>query len=116
MEVTFAEKDVAVVNPGDVFGENEIRWVMEEITTLFDKKVSCILFDLSGLEQIRSSAAAVFVGLVGIAREKGSKIAILNTAMSVREVFDVLGVAAVIPVYPSIEEALEGLREDKPVG
>ncbi len=109
MKIELQSADKAIVTLGVRLEEDEIVELMEECQKLFRKKVGLILFDFSKMESIRSSAAAVFVALVGTASMSGTKIAIINPQKSVSDVFEILGVSKVIPLFSTVGEAVESL-------
>jgi anti-anti-sigma factor len=105
-----------LVKVGPTLDEKELRTVMEESVRLFETQTPLVLYDFSAVKTIRSSAAAVFVAMVDAASQKGSKVAIVKPSGTAKEIFDMLGVTKIVPMFPEIDEALEHFknRADNP--
>ncbi len=69
-----------------------------------------IVAQLDRLEYISSAGAGVFVGAVGLARERGGNIILLRPAPAVREVFDLLGLSQIFEMADDRDAALAALR------
>ena len=106
------EDGVIVVKPIGFLDAHTFEDMELELKKLFQtKKIFKVIVDLSSLKYISSAGAGVFIGAIGTARDFGGDIILLNPTISVREVFDLLGLSTIFSIVESEEEALQRFEE-----
>jgi anti-anti-sigma factor len=65
-----------------------------------------VVLDFSGLDYISSAGLRVLLGAAKQLRASGGTLRMFGLNQSVREVFDISGFSAILPVFPSEAEAL----------
>ena|SRR5215212_9296963 len=65
-----------------------------------------VALDFSKLDYISSAGLRVLLGVAKHLRASNGKLGIFGLNQSVREVFEISGFSAILPVYPSEAEAL----------
>jgi stage II sporulation protein AA (anti-sigma F factor antagonist) len=70
-----------------------------------------LLLDFGPLERMTSSMVARLLNLAAAVRAAGGRIAMCRVSPFLRDVFALLGVTRVIPMYTTEEEALEDFQE-----
>ncbi|MCX7702560.1 MAG: STAS domain-containing protein [Planctomycetota bacterium] len=76
------------------------------IFKLFDSGVHKIVADLSGVKYISSAGAGVLISGMQEASEKGGDFVFVKPSTSVKELFDLLGLASMFKSFPSVSEAI----------
>ena len=66
-----------------------------------------ILLDLSQVDRLTSLMIAGLIGLSKKVRAVGGRLVLCGVRPRMREVFEMLGLPRVIPIYPSPQEALQ---------
>ncbi len=74
------------------------------------RKPRLLVVDLSGLGFIDSSALSVIMRTYRALQRDGGTLALVNPSPSVARVLQLIDIASVIPVYPTLEEATAGER------
>ena len=72
------------------------------------KKPRLLVVDLSGLGFIDSSALSVIMRTYRALQRDGGKMALVNPSPTVARVLQLIDIARVIPVYPTLGEATAG--------
>jgi anti-anti-sigma factor len=65
-----------------------------------------VALDFSQLDYISSAGLRVLLGVAKKLRSSGGTLGMFGLNQSVREVFDISGFSAILPVYPSEAEAV----------
>jgi stage II sporulation protein AA (anti-sigma F factor antagonist) len=74
------------------------------------RKPRRLVADLSGLSFIDSSALSVIMRTHRALQRDGSTLALVNPSPSVARILQLVDIASMIPVYPTMEEATAGER------
>lgn len=82
--------------------EAQMRKWLESGETLF-------LGDFSGMDYISSAGLRVLLMMAKELAKKGGKIGLCTLKDHVKEVFDIAGISAIIPIYDSRDEALKAI-------
>ncbi|WP_339874512.1 STAS domain-containing protein [uncultured Algoriphagus sp.] len=90
---------------GEVDASNSVI-LDEAITNLVAQGSSSILVDGAGLEYISSAGLGVFMSYLEDFQEKGIDLKIFSLSDRVFEVFRILGLDQLIPIYPDKITAL----------
>lgn len=90
----------------DMTTSDEVREVFSESV---DARPSLILIDLGGLEFLKSSGFQALYELLDRAREEDIPIAVVGAHEGIRSVMHVFNLEQMIPIYDTIQEALEDL-------
>ena len=80
--------------------------LLEKAGETIDMGAPGVILDFSEVDYIRSSVAAVLVGLAGLALDKGAFVAVAAPRKEVLEIFEALGVDRVMTIYDTVEEAV----------
>jgi anti-anti-sigma factor len=81
----------------------------ETIKQAIEGDANRLLFDFSGLEYLSSGGLRVILGAAKEMRRREGKIALCSLNSYVKEIFEVSGFSAMIPIKDSIEEGLKDL-------
>jgi anti-sigma B factor antagonist len=65
---------------------------------------------LSGLSYIASAGVGVLIGAQHIAKKHGGGLGLVNPSPSVREIFSILGLDAILPIHDNMDDAMAELR------
>ena len=68
-----------------------------------------VALDFTGLDYISSAGLRVLLGAAKAIRASGGTLRLFGLNQSVREVFDISGFSAILPVHASEAEALAGM-------
>jgi len=79
------------------------------ISDLFEKRQFRIIVDISNLNYISSAGAGVFIGAFAVAQENHGTIIVVKPQSSVKEVFDLLGLSQIFPIYDTVDDAMHSL-------
>lgn len=82
--------------------------VGEEIAAALNEGVTVLVADLSGTAFCDSSGVRMLVGAYHAAVSNGTELRLVVPAASVRRVFELMGVDALLAVYPTLGEAMAG--------
>ncbi len=81
-----------------------------ELRALLQAKIKAqcasLILDFSGLDYIESSGLATLVEYCRDARSFGGKLALAGLSERVRTVFDVVRLNEILPIYPTVAEAV----------
>ena len=101
------DRGTVVLRPAGALDAHTFQQFETCLNDLFRSGYYKLVVDLSAVEYLSSSGAGVFIGSAAQAREHGGNIVLLNPISNVKAVFDLLGLAKVLPVCHSINEAME---------
>jgi anti-sigma B factor antagonist len=93
-------------------GEADVstRAMSEAFDAEVAKKPRLLVVDLSGLSFIDSSALSVIMRTFRALQRDGSALALVSPSPAVARILQLIDIARMIPVYPSLEEATAGER------
>jgi anti-sigma B factor antagonist len=74
-----------------------------------------IIVDLAGLEFIDCCGLRVLVHVLKWTRESGGDMYLVGPRLPVRRVLEMAGLIGVFSVYPSVEQAVTGARQARPL-
>jgi anti-anti-sigma factor len=78
-----------------------------ELTTLRNDSPKVVIFDLSGADAMCSMALSAIIAFVSDREdERRNSTALVNVREHVMQAIDCLGISGMLPVYPTIKEAL----------
>jgi len=95
---------------GEVDASNSVI-LDKAIQELSDSGAKYILIDGSQLEYISSAGLGVFMSYLEDFSEKGIKLSIFGLSQKVYEVFKILGLDQLIPLFSTKQEATTGTHE-----
>ena len=72
-----------------------------------------VIVDLSGLRYIDSTGAKTLLDAHRMLSRTGRRIALAAVQPMARRIIDVMGIEKAIPIFPTVEAALEYLRGEK---
>jgi len=79
----------------------------QAIDNLFEQNKYKLIVNMSNVGYISTAGAGVFIGAIGIAKEKEGNIVIIRPNPAVKEVFDILGVSKFCQITDNMESALK---------
>ena len=82
-------------------------WLQEAVNRLITEGHYYYLFDLTNLKYISSAGLGVLKGISREVREKKGDLRIANMAEEIERIFNLLGLSRTIPIYDSVEQALQ---------
>jgi anti-anti-sigma factor len=107
--VTFATRSVLDMD--------SVEAVRDQLNGLVDHLGRCeLILDLSQVDRLTSLMVARLIGLAKRARAAGGRIAVCGVRPKVREVFDLLQLPRVFPIYDDQQEALESFGVGHKIG
>jgi anti-anti-sigma factor len=94
---------VALAGESDVYTYDQLRGALEAEAT---KGVPLLIVDLSALEFMDSTGVQVLLDIRVMMNDRGGKLALAGPQNTVARVLNLVGADQLIPVYPSVEEAV----------
>lgn len=94
---------VALAGESDVYTYDQLRSALEAVAT---KGVPLLIVDLSALEFMDSTGVQVLLDIRVMMNDRGGKLALAGPQNTVARVLNLVGADQLIPVYPSVEEAV----------
>ena len=98
---------VKVVNVSGEVDESNLpnfEQVVNPLVTDLNNQV--LLFNLNGLEFISSKAIGQFASIYTTLTHSQRQLALVNLSQDVKDIFALVGLDQMIPIYPTLEEAL----------
>jgi anti-sigma B factor antagonist len=78
-----------------------------ELTQVVSDGAASVVVDLSGVEFLDSTGLSVIVKALKRIREAGGSLSVVVASERVAKVFRITGLDQILPVHPSLAEALE---------
>lgn len=107
LEITELRPDVAVVRVDavrlDAHASRPLRAALEQALQAH----STLILDLSAVGFLDSAALGVLLHTLRLATADGGQLALANVNPSVRALLELVRATSVLPIYPSVESALE---------
>lgn len=100
---------VTVVGELDLASAPRLR---QEVTSLAGKGRCWVLIDMTDVDFLDSTGLGVLVGILKRLRSLGGDLRLVGTRPAVRRVFDLTGLDRVLPLHPSVSDALAAERVD----
>ena len=94
---------VTLAGESDVYTYDQLRGALE---TEAAKRVALLIVDLAGLEFMDSTGVQVMLDIRVLMNEHGGKLVLARPQNTVARVLNLVGADQLIPVYPSVEEAI----------
>lgn len=94
---------VALAGESDVYTYDQLRSALEAEAT---KGIPLLIVDLSALEFMDSTGVQVLLDIRVMMNDRGGKLALAGPQNTVARVLNLVGADQLIPVYPSVEEAV----------
>ena len=94
---------VVLAGESDVYTYDQLRSALEAEAT---KGVPLLIVDLSALEFMDSTGVQVLLDIRVMMNDRGGKLALAGPQSTVARVLNLVGADQLIPVYPSVEEAV----------
>lgn len=89
----------------------QLEWTIEDLLKRGAKRV---VFDLSKLEYIDSTGVGIVALCAGKLNQAGGALRLAAPQGIVQQVFKVVRIETVVPVLPTVEEALKNLTQSPP--
>lgn len=109
--------NVIVNDPTDVYQVIEFKGEMDKSNNLDVRsalnnfienyKQKYLFFDLTYFDFVNSEGVGMLVSMYYKMKGLGKELYIINPQPQVEDVFNIIGLTKVVPIYPSIEVALE---------
>lgn len=97
--------DVAIVTVDGTIDFDAAPPLKQNIIQQIDDGACHLLLDLSGADFIDSTAIGVLVGALKRVQALSGSLAVVCTNENIRNVFEVVGLADVIPLHRSLDDA-----------
>ena len=111
LKITYENETGFLEFEGEVTFENSNQLKEEAKKQLSKKeKLENLIFDLSQVSYLDSSGVGVVFSLFKFMRLKDGTLAVVNPNDKIDRVFEVTKMKEIIPVYETIEEALNELK------
>ena len=79
----------------------------EALSAIESEPLRKLILDFERVSYMSSAGYAALISLAGQARDLGAELAIASAGGSVRSALDLTGVTALVPTFPSVEDAVE---------
>jgi stage II sporulation protein AA (anti-sigma F factor antagonist) len=73
-------------------------------------KQKFLFFDLTYFDFVNSEGVGMLVSMYYKMKKDGKELYIINPQPQVEDVFNIIGLTKIVPIYPSIEVALEHIN------
>ncbi|MDD4908044.1 MAG: STAS domain-containing protein [Candidatus Omnitrophica bacterium] len=103
-------KLIKIIGELDITNADAVRRAIEQC---MDGGFSKLLFDLSELKFIDSSGNLSLINAHVRARRQGGDVKLCRVNQNVKELFNVIGVAKLIPIYDSYADALFSFQKEE---
>ena len=94
---------VTLAGESDVYTYDQLRGALEAEAA---KRPALLIVDLAGLEFMDSTGVQVLLDIRVMMSEHGGKLVLSRPENTVARVLNLVGADQLIPVYPSVEEAI----------
>jgi len=94
---------VTLAGESDVYTYDQLRGALE---TEAGRGVALLVVDLAGLEFMDSTGVQVLLDVRVLMHDRGGKLVLARPQNTVARVLNLVGADQLIPVYPSVEEAI----------
>ena len=94
---------VTLAGESDVYTYDQLRGALE---TEAGRGVALLVVDLAGLEFMDSTGVQVLLDIRVLMHDRGGKLVLARPQNTVARVLNLVGADQLIPVYPSVEEAI----------
>jgi stage II sporulation protein AA (anti-sigma F factor antagonist) len=101
------EKDAVVVSIKGRLDASSSPQFEKELAAVMDEGERLLVVDFGELEYISSAGLRSILATTKKLKEKGGKLLLCALKDVVKEVFEISGFSSIIPIYGSIESALE---------
>jgi anti-anti-sigma factor len=98
---------VTLAGESDVYTYDQLRGTLEAEAA---KGVALLIVDLAGLEFMDSTGVQVLLDIRVMMNSRGGKLVLARPQNTVARVLNLVGADQLIPVYPSVEEAIGASR------
>lgn len=109
--------NVIVNNPEDVYQIVEFRGEMDKSnnldvrnalnTFIENYKLKYLFFDLTYFDFVNSEGVGMLVSMYYKMKKDGRELYIINPQPRVEDVFNIIGLTKIVPIFPTVEVALE---------
>jgi stage II sporulation protein AA (anti-sigma F factor antagonist) len=103
-------KLVKIAGELDITNADSVRRAIDQC---MDKGCSNVLFDLSDLKFIDSSGNLSLINAHVRAKRQGGDVKLCRVNQNVKDLFNVIGVAKLIPIYDSYADALFSFKKEE---
>ncbi|HEX3752104.1 MAG TPA: STAS domain-containing protein [Streptosporangiaceae bacterium] len=94
---------VTLAGESDVYTYDQLRGALE---TEAGRGIALLVVDLAGLEFMDSTGVQVLLDVRVLMHDRGGKLVLARPQNTVARVLNLVGADQLIPVYPSVEEAI----------
>ena len=84
--------------------------LISEVLPLIEQGTPNLIADLSGLSYINSTGIYNLLHCYTKAKEKGGYVKLVAVNDNIKEILDMIGVTKLLTPYPTLQDALVGLR------
>ncbi len=103
--------DVMVVTPHGWSSDLDTRMgFKDELLGLVDNGETAILVDMSDVDYLTSAGLGTLLSAARRLKEINGKFAVCSLGDNVMKVFEISGFTTIIDIYPSVDQALAGLK------
>jgi anti-anti-sigma factor len=101
---------VAVVSfaARNILDEADVEAIGRQLTALVDQKRIHLVLHFGSVERLTSLMLARLISFAAKVRAAGGRVVMCQIGPQLRELFDLLSLAKVIPAYDTEDEALQG--------
>ena len=108
MEIVHKEQDdILIVRINGSLDATSSGYAEKELDIFLKKNKYQFLFDLSEMEYLSSTGLRVLLDLTKKVKRMDGKIVLCRLAPFIKEIFEVSGFTAFIPIHESVEEGLK---------
>ncbi len=106
---TSFQNDISITKVSGRMDATTVTLFSEECQKLLESGKNKFIIDLGGLEYISSAGLRGILTLGKSCKSKGFVLAFCSLQSMVSDIFKISGFFAILKVYPTLEEAIDGL-------
>ncbi len=101
---------VVIVPEGELDVTNSTAFRNKVVEEFIENGKVNIVIDMSGVGYMDSSALGTVISLYKNCRMNGGSLAIAGLMDTVRRLFSITALDKVVPIYPTVEDAIKNMR------
>ncbi|MCD6450720.1 MAG: STAS domain-containing protein [Thermotogaceae bacterium] len=107
----YEEEGIVIIVPdGELDVTNSTQFKEKVLNEYISSGKSRIIFDMSNVGYMDSSGLGAIISILKNARMNGGGVVVANLEDSIKRLFSITSLDKIVPIYSSVNEALEKLK------